>query len=86
MYLEALSLGDTDPQREKRQPRNKGVKSNLCFKEKDIITIDMGCKYSGYCSDMTRTFFIGEPTEEQQKVFDKNGVYLSIDINPVNMY
>lgn len=32
----ALSLGDTDPQREKRQPRNKGFKSNLCFKEKDI--------------------------------------------------
>ena len=36
MYLEALSLGDTDPQREKRQSRNKGFKSNLYFKEKDI--------------------------------------------------
>ncbi len=39
------------------------------FTEQDIITIDMGCKYNGYCSDMTRTFFIGEPTEKQRKVY-----------------
>ncbi len=30
----------------------------------------MGCKYKGYCSDMTRTFFIGEPTEKQRKVYN----------------
>ena len=30
----------------------------------------MGCKYNGYCSDMTRTFFIGEPTEKQRKVYN----------------
>jgi len=40
------------------------------FSNQDIITIDMGCKYNGYCSDMTRTFFIGEPTEKQKKVYD----------------
>lgn len=37
---------------------------------KDIITIDMGCKIDGYCSDMTRTIFIGEPTEEQRKIYE----------------
>ena len=30
----------------------------------------MGCKVNGYCSDMTRTFFVGEPTEEMKRVYD----------------
>ena len=40
------------------------------IKEKDIITIDMGCKVNGYCSDMTRTFFVGEVLEEVKEVYD----------------
>ena len=40
------------------------------IQEKDIITIDMGCKVNGYCSDMTRTIFVGEPTAEQKQVYD----------------
>lgn len=28
------------------------------IKEGDVIIIDMGCKYNGYCSDMTRTIFV----------------------------
>lgn len=40
------------------------------IKENDIITIDMGCKVNGYCSDMTRTIFVGEPTEEMKKVYN----------------
>ena len=38
--------------------------------EKDIITIDMGCKINGYCSDMTRTIFIGNPTDNQRKIYN----------------
>ena len=38
--------------------------------QENIITIDMGCKVNGYCSDMTRTIFVGEPTEEMKKVYD----------------
>lgn len=34
----------------------------------ESIVIDMGCKYQGYCSDMTRTFFIGENT--MKEVYD----------------
>lgn len=45
-------------------PTNRKIQNN------DIITIDMGCKVNGYCSDMTRTFFVGEPTEEMKKVYD----------------
>ena len=36
----------------------------------DIITIDMGCKVNGYCSDMTRTIFVGEVPDEMKKVYD----------------
>ncbi len=46
------------------------VPTDRKIQEKDIITIDMGCKVNGYCSDMTRTFFVGEPTEEMKKVYD----------------
>ena len=40
------------------------------IKENDIVLIDFGCKYKGYCSDMTRTFFIGNINDEQRKVYD----------------
>ncbi len=40
------------------------------IKNKDIITIDMGCKVKGYCSDMTRTLFVGEPTQEQKNIYN----------------
>ena len=30
----------------------------------------MGCKVDGYCSDMTRTIFVGEPTDEMKYVYD----------------
>ncbi len=46
------------------------IPSERKIKEKDIITIDMGCKVNGYCSDMTRTIFIGEPTEEEKNIYD----------------
>ncbi len=46
------------------------VPTDRKIKKKDIITIDMGCKINGYCSDMTRTFFVGEIPEEIKKVYD----------------
>ena len=46
------------------------VPTNRKIQEKDIITIDMGCKVNGYCSDMTRTFFVGEVPEEIKPVYD----------------
>jgi len=40
------------------------------IQEKDIITIDMGCKINGYASDMTRTIFVGEIQDGMKKVYD----------------
>lgn len=36
----------------------------------DVITIDMGCIYKGYCSDMTRTIFAGYVPEKVKKVYN----------------
>lgn len=36
----------------------------------DPITIDMGCKYKGYCSDMTRTVFAGYVPQFMRPVYD----------------
>lgn len=35
----------------------------------DFVTMDFGCVYEGYCSDMTRTVAIGTPTDEMKKVY-----------------
>ena len=36
----------------------------------DPITIDIGCKVDGYCSDMTRTLFLGEVPEDIKPIYD----------------
>lgn len=36
----------------------------------DSVIIDMGCKYQGYCSDMTRTVFYQKVSEEAKKVYE----------------
>lgn len=43
---------------------------NTHLKKGDIILIDMGMKYKGYCSDMTRMIFTKSPTEEQKKIYN----------------
>lgn len=35
----------------------------------DVVLLDFGAKVGGYCSDMTRTVFIGKPTEEMHKIY-----------------
>jgi Xaa-Pro aminopeptidase len=35
----------------------------------DSVVVDFGGKMDGYCSDTTRTFHVGDPTHEYQKIF-----------------
>lgn len=45
--------------------------TNYVIEEGDMITLDFGCQHKGYCSDMTRSFVIGEPKEaEMIKIHD----------------
>lgn len=50
-------------------PHHQNSKRKL--KTRDIVLIDMGMKYQGYCSDMTRTFFKGKPTTQQATIYYK---------------
>jgi len=47
-----------------------GVASNKEIEEGDMITIDFGCYYKGYVSDMTRTFAVGDPSDELKKIYN----------------
>ena len=46
-----------------------------------FITMDFGCKVDGYCSDMTRTVALGQPTQEMEQVY---GVVLSAQRAGIN--
>ena len=35
----------------------------------DLVTLDFGCRYHGYCSDMTRTVAIGKAEERQKELY-----------------
>ena len=39
------------------------------LKKGDTIMLDFGCTVNHYCSDMTRTYFWGEPNNKQKKIY-----------------
>ena len=38
--------------------------------DNQVVLFDIGGQYRDYCSDMTRTFFWGEPDEESARIYD----------------
>ncbi len=40
------------------------------FKNGDLVVLDFGCVYNGYCSDMTRTVAIGDVSQQKLDVYN----------------
>ena len=47
-----------------------GVPGDRKLQYGDFITMDFGCVFDGYCSDMTRTVALGFVSEEMSRVYD----------------
>lgn len=54
----------------KRSSLPHGLASNKVIENGDAVVIDMGAVYDGYCSDITRTVFVGGMSKEQERVYD----------------
>ena len=46
-----------------------GVASEKTIENGEMITLDFGCVYQGYVSDITRTFAIGDPGEQLRNIY-----------------
>ena len=46
------------------------IPSDRKIRKGDMITMDYGCKVGGFCSDMTRTVALGEPSAEMRRVYE----------------
>ncbi|MBF0709227.1 MULTISPECIES: M24 family metallopeptidase [Bacillales] len=46
-----------------------GVASDKIIGKNELITLDFGAYYKGYCSDITRTVAVGDPGEELKGVY-----------------
>lgn len=47
-----------------------GIPSGKRIERGDFVTMDFGCVYKGYCSDMTRTVVIEKAGDEQIKIYN----------------
>ena len=47
-----------------------GVPGDNRIMRGDFITFDIGTRFQGYCSDMTRTYAFGEVSEKQKRIYE----------------
>lgn len=64
MAFETIVAFGTHTSRPHHQPTDRKLfKGNL-------VQIDLGARYKGYCADQSAVFFTGKPTKKQQHVYD----------------
>lgn len=54
----------------KRSAKPHGFATHKRIRKGELVVVDFGAVYNGYCSDITRTFFVGKPTAKQRKVYN----------------
>lgn len=47
-----------------------GVASEKLLQPNELITMDFGAIYKGYCSDITRTVMLGTPSDKQKEIYN----------------
>ncbi len=47
-----------------------GVATDKKLEKGDFVTMDFGCFFEGYASDMTRTVVLGQASDEQRKIYE----------------
>ena len=55
----------------KRSAMPHGTASEKIIENGDIVVLDFGCVYKGYCSDITRTVAVGDITNKQTDIYTK---------------
>ncbi|QKS70950.1 aminopeptidase P family protein [Paenalkalicoccus suaedae] len=58
-----------------------GVASDKVMERGELVTLDFGAYYKGYCSDITRTVAIGEPSDELRNIYN---IVLEAQLRGVN--
>lgn len=64
-----------------------GVASDKIINDKELVTFDFGCKYKGYCSDITRTIAMGDVDSKLIEIYEivKEANQLGLDTVRANM-
>ncbi|MDX1359550.1 MAG: Xaa-Pro peptidase family protein, partial [Clostridia bacterium] len=62
--FETIAVSGTKTSMPHGMPENKKIELG------DPFTMDFGCVVEGYCSDMTRTVFVGTPSKEMKDIYD----------------
>ena len=47
-----------------------GTATGKLIENGDFLTLDFGCVFEGYCSDMTRTVVVGTASDWQKEIYD----------------